>query len=817
MKKIITLILALLMAFSVVISGCTVTNNGGNDNGGNNPSGPSQPDNPDNPSDPGDSDDDQANIQYSTIKDSKGRYVYEKGVTYSEEIGNYDPDIKTEQESESIYNKDVFYSNDIVISCADPEVMYISDPTSPYYDNYIMYGTTGNGVYNAFSSKDLVSWNGVSGAYTWPDGGWQETATWAPGVIWDQYADREMYGLNPSDPGTGVYFIFCSAQPDAIWDIQTDRGGTSQLYILDCAVSTSPAGPYVPALTPELGATVNGVDYSTALNFSKFTVYEGYNLSNETVQLSGGRTVGVGRYGDTRTANDIWWNFSAARASLKWQWANRDKVGQNVGGRVVPQGAAFMDIDEGSSNFTCIDPTPFLNYQEMYTKTATINGVTKTWQEPTKYLFFTRDGNGLYGTNDPATGFPIFCGTCVYAVKFYNNEWSQPDYSTLTRITRTRMNMISQEAADYYNQQAAAYVPSNYPANQPKETAKATLKYATVESRIKSNNGINEGAQLYYNKQNGMYYLTISMGSYTDTTYCLLQLVAYDVLGPYRKLDVGEGGLLLGTDAGRVTDVITGPGHHTFMEVYDHPTETDSDPTNDKPRELAVVYHRHVNLSYSKFNRGPVVDVAKWVRNNNGMLVMHANGPTTFLQPRIYATGETPYYNIATDDGVVIKVENPTGGVAQGNDIKYLTDGIIPIYSDVSTATLPALESYVHEYSSSESTGIAVTITFPTYRKVRALMIYNSKDYDKAFSSVRNVEFDVRRGDWSATAIITRLNFDWAWNQQYGVRLMRPGGSAVALFQEIEMKEIRFMVVRSSGMSAINIPEIVVLGRPNGQ
>ncbi|MBO7186808.1 MAG: hypothetical protein J6V68_00215 [Clostridia bacterium] len=818
MKKIFTIILALLMALSVVISGCTFVPNdsNGNDNtGNNNPSSPSNPDNPSNPGGSGgsgDSGDSSFDDLYSVTVDSKGRYVHQEGVTYSDQIGKYDPDIMTEAEHEQIYNKEVFYRNDISVRVADPEVLYITDTTSPYYDMYFMYGTTGNGVYNCFNSKDLVSWQGVAGAYVWPDGGWQYDWTWAPGAVYDEFADRSLYGLNPTDPGKGVYFIFCSALPSSEHIVQNLMLKQKNTSMLDCAVSTSPAGPFVPAYTPEKGAVIDGVDYSKQANVQKFTVYDGYTINSERIQLSGGQTVCVQRYGDTRTANDTWWNFAAARASLIWQYENKAIAGQkDEKGVEVPIGAQFMNYNNGLQCFDCMDPTPFLDYNDMVTKTR--DG--KTWQEPRKYLFFTRNG-GLINTIDPITGQNLQPGTEVCAVKFYNNEWSQPDYSTLTRITRARYNFISEAATDYYNKQAAAYVPSDYPANMQKEQP-AVFGRGTVEDRVRPEPAgiVNEGAQLYYNKQNGMYYLTISTGQYTDNTYCLVQLVAYSVLGPYRKLDVGEGGMLLGTDSGRVTDAITGPGHHTFMDVYDHPTENDSDPTNDRPRQLAIVYHRHVNINYSDQTRGPVVDEAKFVTNSKGLLVMHLNGPTSYIQPRIYATGETKYYNIASEGTVKVQKYGTTTN-ASGNNINYLTDGIIPFQMSEDDGAVKAMEPYVYEYTTSESR-ITVTITFPTYRKVTALMVYNSKDYYEAWSSVREIEFDVRRGNWTATAYISKLNFDFNWNKHAATLQMRPGGSATAYFDEIEIKEIRFSIGKDSVMSAISIPEIVVLGTPNGQ
>jgi len=791
MKKITTIILAVLMVFSVIVSGC----DGGSSSG-------------DNP---------WADLQFSTEVDSQGRYVHKLGETYSTEIvdENYDSDIKTEQPHLSIYNKDVFYRNDIVVNCADPEVLYVTDPGSPFYDRYVMFGTTGNAVYNAFSSKDLVSWQGEAGAYVWADGGWQETATWAPGAVWDKYADRSYYGLNENDPGEGVYFIFCSATPDALYNVQSDKNGISSAYILDCAVSTSPIGPFVPCQVPELGATINGVDYSKAENFAKYTLYDGLSTANKTVTDEYGIVYGVGRHGDKLDNDDHWFNFAAARASLSWQWANKDKAGQVVNGVKVPEGASYMVMDEGVGSFPCIDPTPFQDPSEMVTKVDK-NG--NEYQEPTKYLFFTRNGGGVEGAKD-ANGDYIFIGTCIYAIKFFNNEWGTPDYSTLTRITRTRYNMISQAAVDAYNAQAAAYVPKG---GNAKETKQATFGLGSIEYRIlPTGNNINEGAQLYYNKDTGLYHLQISIGSYTDTTYCLVQCIAYNVLGPYRKLDAGEGGLLLGTDSGSVTDVITGPGHHTFLETYDHPTENDSDPTNDRPRQLAIVYHRHINVSYSIYARGPVLDEVKFVKNNEGLVVMHTNGPTTSLQPHLYSLGNTPYYNVATDDGVSIT----TTGTNQA-DIGYLTDGIIPFQIDKDDGLVKALESYVYEYKTVENSGTKVkfTIEFPDYRWITAIMVYNSKNYDDAYNSVRNIEMDVRRVDpngniptWQATTIIKEIDFSWTWNQFSATLKMRPGGSCIALFEEIEMKKISFEIRQDSMMSSISIPEIVVLGRPAGQ
>ena len=116
------------------------------------------------------------------------------------------------------------------------------------------------------------------------------------------------------------------------------------------------------------------------------------------------------------------------------------------------------------------------------------------------------------------------------------NSWGDPDYSTLTQLTKT----------GYY-----------------------TVDGTEINPAEGANNHINEGAFTYIQKQadgSYKYYLTLSINGYQDKSYCVIQAVADGPLGPYRKLTEEEGGIILSTDH-MSWDFVSGPGHHSFVQV----------------------------------------------------------------------------------------------------------------------------------------------------------------------------------------------------------------------------------------------------------
>ena len=178
MRKLFTMILAGLMLFTVVLTGCKPEE--GQVNGGVSGFGASIYSQATGGTD---------QSVHGVTADGRPTATLVEGVHYSDEIGVYDEDNK--RESTEVYNKDIFYRNDTWFTCADPATFRCEDETDPEnYGKFFMYGTTGVGIYNCFVSDDLVSWKPRAAAYVCPLDGWEGLDTWAPEVIWDKNADN---------------------------------------------------------------------------------------------------------------------------------------------------------------------------------------------------------------------------------------------------------------------------------------------------------------------------------------------------------------------------------------------------------------------------------------------------------------------------------------------------------------------------------------------------------------------------------------------------------------------------------------------------
>lgn len=670
-----------------------------------------------------------------------------EGKHYSNGIGVYNED--TALESETVYDTDIFYRNEKQFTNADPQVVYCQDETDKdYYGKYILFGTTG-GAFNTFISDDLVTWTRCSAAYVYQESGWECEAAWAPEVIWDKDANPENYGLEATDESTGVYFMFYTAREKSKYHAYNADMKTS--LTIGLAVATRPVGPFKMWNGVEKGATINGVDYGTAEGYKEYSKYSTANLNTYTGV--------IGRKGDCVSNDDPWFNNAAARASQTFQFNNRDKAGTVVNGTLVCEEAAYMDVNGGTSYFQVLDPHPFVD-------PATGD----------KYLYFSRSNYGTpAGTDDYGKIFP---GQSNYVVKMLNNDWSQIDYSTITRVTRPHLNFVSEEAANVYNQDAADFDETQYA-----QGYKETEIYEQWDSDCDIDNEyINEGPEVIYNAESGLYYLTMSVGTYMANTYEVNVAVSYSPMGPFRRLDLDEGGIILSVENGDVSDQIGGTGHHCFVSVGD---------------ELIMVYHRLTALG--THNRCPATDRVKWVKNNDGMLVLHVNGPTEGLQPRLYCTGATKYDNIASDAKVSVSGKNH-------NDVSYLTDDLISVNSEDYCP-------FIKEFEFSDKS-ITITFTFDDYRTLRALMMYNSRDYEKAFNEVARIEMDALVNGKKTTLCINNLQFYWdMYSADYS---MRAGVSATASFNEVSVKEVRITIERdlTRDEDVTGIPEIVLLGIP---
>ncbi len=348
--------------------------------------------------------------------------------------------------------------------------------------------------------------------------------------------------------------------------------------------------------------------------------------------------------------------------------------------------------------FTCIDPHPYVA------------------PDGQKYLYFVRDRAGSEQK------------THIWGMKM--NTWTDPDYSSVTRLTRTGYYTVDDQSEE---------------------------NIATYEG---TNNYINEGPYIYESLQSDgsyRYYLTLSINGYTDKTYSVIQAVGNSPLGPFTKLKEEDGGILIGTD-GQSWDHISGPGHHSFIRIGD---------------ELYVLYHEHIDRLNGNSQRYAAIDRVEITHNAKGEEVLYVNGPTWSLQPRVEEYAE--YKNIAGDADVS----------APGENVDALTDKLLSLYSYI---------DYVKEYTADRTT--TITLTFDDYREVTGIMIYNSKYFDRAFVDIARIEVDCRTEDgaYEGMAYIDDLAFDWDFYRNEYADAMRPGGSAVAIFDPLLVKEIRITV-----------------------
>lgn len=317
-----------------------------------------------------------------------------------------------------------------------------------------------------------------------------------------------------------------------------------------------------------------------------------------------------------------------------------------------------------------------------------------------------------------------------------NGDWFDLDYSQMKILTK-----------------AAYYTPDGDEIN-PAEGA---------------SNQVNEGPTI--TKHNGMYYLTMSINGYGDRSYAVIQAVSDSVLGDYRKLTPEEGGVLLSTD-GLSMDLVSGPGHHSFIE---------------RDGQMYIIYHKHNNPDIGGGARHVNVDKVEWVTiiNKDGeeMDVMYCNGPTTTIQPRFEFASD--YKNIASEADVNVT------NLESGSSAEYLTDGLLSLYK---YANEDFINNYIKETYVTKKT--TITLSFDDYKTIRALMIYNSKWIETSFKEVERIEFDSLDAEGNeVTKVIRNLKFDWKYNVYVDDNgMIREASAAIAEFNEMQVKTIRITI-----------------------
>ena len=382
-------------------------------------------------------------------------------------------------------------------------------------------------------------------------------------------------------------------------------------------------------------------------------------------------------------------------------------------------------IGAGRGGFeSCIDPHPYVD------------------ENGDKYLFWVKSGGA----------------DRIAVVKMEN--WLKPDWSTAKLLVAHGFYTIE----DFF----------------------ASLDGEMVESvpYEMTSTSINEGPAVL--KHNGKYYLTFSSGSYADNSYKVVQAVSDNLMGPYRKLTMEEGGILISGELAGSQD-ITGTGHHSFVQVGD---------------QLLMIYHRHNDPVVGGGARNPAVDEMKWItivdKDGNDLDVMYANGPTSTVQPKIEAFAD--YKNIADE-----------ATISGHTDVKYLNDGLLSIYKYVNED----FGKYVQETVITDTT--TFTLDFEEARAVRAVMVYASKDEFAAFSKIARMEFVCVEDGKEVVRYIKDVELSaecYQANDYDGsVFYISPGAAAYAEFDELNVKSIRITIDVPENQNSVGISEIRVLGK----
>lgn len=309
-------------------------------------------------------------------------------------------------------------------------------------------------------------------------------------------------------------------------------------------------------------------------------------------------------------------------------------------------------------------------------------------------------------------------------------------------------------------------------------------------------NKVNEGPCMYYNAENKKYYLTYSVNGFMDPTYAVAQAVSDSPTEGFRKLTQAENGLILSADDGG-NKLASGTGHHCFFHIGE---------------KLYIYYHKHT-VPYADEGRYTAVDEVKFVtikdQNGEDLDVMYVNGPTVTTQPAIVKGME--YADISDK---LQSVSVISGTLADGSDTKWLNDGLLSYNMKLNQEFL---NTYVRETEITRDT--TFELSFADYETIRGLMIYNSKNLEKVFYKIKNVELESE----GKTYFIKELNVDeqsnFKFNEfelMYGNKVVEAvayGGGVYAEFAATKVKKIRFTVEVPEGQTAVGISEVAVMGK----
>ena len=405
---------------------------------------------------------------------------------------------------------------------------------------------------------------------------------------------------------------------------------------------------------------------------------------------------------------------------------------------------------------------------------SNLDAASFTDEDGTLYMYVVRSGDAF------GYGYEKGRSQTIWGCRMFDPV--TPDYSTFTQLTQPRRLTVGGEY---------------------------TYGDATTEGTM--DGGIGEGVfVLHHTTYEGgkavkKYYLTYSTGKKATGNnwgYNIAVAVGDSPLGPFEKIPEKYGNpiYMVSPEYGNLptSSWTHGSGHGTFFTAGD---ET-----------FLIAHSTQVNHTVKIGNeRQPIIDRMVWSYNEElGFDLPHMNGPSkNTLQPQPFTA--TGYRNIAPE------ATASATNLADGSSAADLNDDYRVIHQRDDNRLFRA-----------NMGGTTITLTFDAPRDIRAVMVYNSRDIQYAFSEIDYILLE----NGSDAKIIRNLAYpESGLVLDGGALFVTPGGAAVAEFAETKVTRISFKITKKfedyedeiiegieddGTMYGICVSDIVVLGKGEG-
>lgn len=380
------------------------------------------------------------------------------------------------------------------------------------------------------------------------------------------------------------------------------------------------------------------------------------------------------------------------------------------------------------------------------------------------YLYFVRHGSTGHDHN------------CLWGVKM--KDMITPDYDTLTMLAQCSYETVEKKSVDTPVWDESGYEFKGYFGSK-----EGVERDPSKGNEWDNEWTINEGPQMY--KTNGRYFLTYSPRGFSDPNYDVKQAIGDSPLGPFRKLPQYPATVMGKNDT---NDYATGTGHHAFVEV---------------DGELFCAFYVHADPFSGKTSdtdgRIYAFDRVKTIEDPTYGTLLYGNGPTKSVQPKPYVA--SGYKNVAGKATV-------SATDADKDTLKYVNDDIFVTHA------------YFEDREFSAKGKTTITLKFAEPQTVGAVMVYNSFNYDYAFSKIDAITFRIAEkpawfnlGNYTDSCYIENIPFNADYYDRVN-KFMRQGGAAIASFDDIKVTEISITISEKiEGEGEIRVSDVVVLGK----